>query len=114
MPYIDSKISFALTSAQKETLKSSLGQIITSIPGKSENFLMIGFDDNYTLYFQGKPLEAGAFVEIKIFGTAPPQSLEEVTAKICDLYHHELGILPNHIYIRYQFSEHWGWNGHNF
>ncbi|MGL4737461.1 MAG: phenylpyruvate tautomerase MIF-related protein [Cellulosilyticaceae bacterium] len=114
MPYIDSKVSVTLTDAQKETLKAKLGQIITTIPGKSENYLMIGFQDRYDLFFQGKALDAGAFIEVKIFGKASGAVLEQMTGQICELYHQELGINPKHIYVRYEFSEHWGWNGHNF
>ena len=35
MPFINSKISVALTDAQEQEIKSRLGQAITAIPGKS-------------------------------------------------------------------------------
>lgn len=114
MPYIGSKITLNLSNEQKEQLKSQLGQIIKTIPGKSENFLMVGFEDNYDLYFQGKKMEASAFVEVKLFGKAPEVKLDLVTAQICDLYEKELGISPLHTYVKYECVEHWGWNGHNF
>ena len=114
MPYIDSKITLKLSEDQKEVLKTALGQIISTIPGKSENFLMVGFDDDYSLFFSGKKLEKGAFVEVKIFGSTSDSALEQVTSKICSLYEQELGIPKNTIYVKYEFVDHWGWNGHNF
>ena len=114
MPYIDSKITLKLSEDQKEVLKTALGQIISTIPGKSENFLMVGFDDDYSLFFSGKKLEKGAFVEVKIFGSTSDSALEQVTSKICNLYEQELGIPKNAIYVKYEFVDHWGWNGHNF
>ena len=43
MPFINSKISVALTDAQEQEIKARLGQAITAIPGKSESWLMVGF-----------------------------------------------------------------------
>ena len=49
MPFINSKVSVPLTDSEKETLKGKLGQAISLIPGKSESWLMVGFEDNYSL-----------------------------------------------------------------
>ncbi|PHV71215.1 hypothetical protein CS063_05855 [Sporanaerobium hydrogeniformans] len=114
MPFIDSKVTVKLTEEKKELLKSELGKIITLIPGKSENYLMIGFEDNYSLYFKGNKLEYGAFVEVKIFGTASKTALSEVTAAICCLYEKELHIPPSAVYVKYEEVANWGWNGVNF
>lgn len=114
MPFIDSKITCKLSDVQKETLKTELGNLISIIPGKNENFLMIGFTEEYPLYFSGSKLDKGAFVDVKIFGSTSDAALEELTAKICALYEKELGIPPKAIYVKYEFSTHWGWNGHNF
>ena len=52
MPFIDSKITGEVSREKRETIKSKLGQAI-SIVNKSESFLMVGFEDNYDLYFHG-------------------------------------------------------------
>ena len=114
MPYIDSKITVAISDEKKEQLKTELGKIISLIPGKSETYLMVGFDDNYSLFFAGKELDLGAFIEVKIFGTAPETALSAVTGAICNLYHKELGIPPQNIYVKYEEVSNWGWNGRNF
>ncbi|MCR1952608.1 MULTISPECIES: phenylpyruvate tautomerase MIF-related protein [Clostridium] len=114
MPFIDSKVTVKLSSEEKELLKTKLGNIITKIPGKSENYLMIGFQDEYSLYFRGEELKYGAFVEVKIFGETSKSDLEKVTKEICDLYEKELNIPKDAIYIKYEQVENWGFNGFNF
>jgi len=114
MPFIDSKISCKVSVEKQDELKSALGKLISTIPGKSETFLMVGFNDEYPLYFGGKKLDKGAFVEVKIFGSTSDATLDALTGKICNLYEEELGIPQNCIYVKYEFVDHWGWNGHNF
>ena len=114
MPFINSKVSCKIDASKQETLKSALGQIISTIPGKSENFLMVGFEDEYPLYFGGNKLDKGAFVEVRIFGSASNEILEKLTVQICELYEKELGISPRNLYVTYDFVNHWGWNGSNF
>lgn len=114
MPYIGSKVTVPLTEQKKETLKSELGKIITLIPGKSENYLMIGFEDNYSLYFKGEKLSHGAFVEVKLFGSASKDALNKVTQEICALYLRELNIPSHALYVKYEEVSNWGFNGSNF
>ena len=49
MPFINSKISTSLTEAQETEIKTRLGQAIQTIPGKSENWLMVGFEPDLSL-----------------------------------------------------------------
>ena len=85
MPFINSKISTSLTEAQETEIKTRLGQAIQTIPGKSENWLMVGFEPDYKL-----------------------------TGQICDIFKDVLGIAPDHVYVKYQAVSNWGWNGDNF
>ncbi|MGG7177649.1 phenylpyruvate tautomerase MIF-related protein [Clostridium paraputrificum] len=114
MPYIDSKVTIALSDIEKENLKIELGKIVNEIPGKSEKFLMLGFQDNYSLYFKGEKLKYGAFVEVKLFGRVTEDSMKKVTADICELYKEKLNIPPKSIYIKFEEVDTWGWNGANF
>ncbi|MCM1158662.1 MAG: hypothetical protein NC300_08545 [Bacteroidales bacterium] len=113
MPFIDSKVSVAISAEKEKELKTRLGQIITLLPGKSEAWLMTGFTDNYHLYFRGDNSEASAFIEVKVYGRENPAAFEALTAEITKIYHEVLGISPDHIYIKYEAVAHWGWNGGN-
>lgn len=57
MPFINSKISTSLTKAQETEIKTRLGRAIQTIPGKSESWLMVGFEPDYKLYFRGSNAE---------------------------------------------------------
>ncbi|MDE6625529.1 MAG: hypothetical protein K2K56_04050 [Lachnospiraceae bacterium] len=113
MPYIDSKVSVSISEEQEKELKTRLGQIISLIPGKSEAWLMTGFQDNYHLYFRGDNSQPVAFIEVKVFGRNNPGAFEAMTAEICKIFGDVLGIASDHIYIKYEAVSDWGWNGGN-
>ena len=114
MPFINSKVSVSMTQQQEIELKTRLGQAISLIPGKSENWLMTGFEDNYHLYFRGDNSEPMAFIEVKVFGQENPAAFEKLTAESMNIFNEVLGIAPDHIYIKYEAVANWGWNGGNF
>lgn len=114
MPFINSKISCKITKEQEEMIKAKLGKAIELIPGKSESWLMVGFEDEYTLYFKGVASEKIAFVEVKIFGKADSHDMEKLTQAICDIYDEVLKIPGDKIYITYEEVQNWGYNKFNF
>ena len=110
MPFINSKITVKVSDEKKEVLKSELGKA-AAIIGKPESFLMVGFEDEYCLYFAGNKLEKGAFVSVDLLGSPNSAAFEKMTAKICEK---ELGIPGKNIYVEYRTTKDWGWNGGNF
>lgn len=112
MPFIDSKITVPVSAEKREVIKAELG-VAASIINKPESFLMVGFEDNYDLYMGGKKLDKGAFVSVSLLGSASSEAYNRMTAKICDIYEKELGIPGNAIYVAYQGTKDWGWNGQN-
>ena len=52
MPFINSKITLKLSDEKKESIKAKLGEAAMLI-GKPESYLMVGFEDEYCLYFDG-------------------------------------------------------------
>lgn len=113
MPFINSKVTVKMSEEKKESVKRQLGEVISLIPGKSENWLMVGFDDGYDLYFQGNKDGESAFVDVSVYGGATPQVFDKLTGEICRIYESELGIPKNRIYVKYQEIPNWGWNGGN-
>lgn len=114
MPSIDTKVSVKITKEKEEALKSKLGKAIELIPGKSEDWLMLSFQDECTMYFKGSKQEPVAFVEVKILGKATNDAYDRLTAAITDALQEELCIPSSQIYVKYEEVEHWGWNGKNF
>lgn len=113
MPFINSKVTVKLSPEKEETIKRRLGEAVTAIPGKSESWLMVGFEDEYSLYFKGEKCERAAFIDVKVFGSPDSQAFGRMTGQLCRIYEEELGIPAEKIYIAYQATPDWGWNGGN-
>ncbi|MCM1132035.1 MAG: phenylpyruvate tautomerase MIF-related protein [Ruminococcus flavefaciens] len=113
MPFINLKTNIMVSDEKKTALKSAFGQVIETIPGKSEAWLMVGIEPEYTLYFKGDDTPT-AMVDVSVFGTENPSAFNVLTRKICDLLNQELGIEKSRIYVKYETTQHWGWNGSNF
>ncbi len=113
MPMINSKITVSVPQEKRDILKSELGKAV-SILGKPESYLMLGFEDNYDLYFAGKKMDKGAFVSVQLFGKVNPDSANKMTERICKIYSDVLDIPGDGIYVTYQGISDWGWNGSNF
>lgn len=114
MPCIQTKVNVKITKEKEELIKAKLGKAIELVPGKSESWLMLSFEDECRLYFKGDSQQAIAFVEVKLFGTAGNEAYNKLTAAITEILNQELDISPSQIYIKYEEVSHWGWNGSNF
>ena len=113
MPFINSKITVPVPQEKRDILKAEFGKAITEL-GKTESYLMLGFEDNYDLYFAGKKLQKGACVSVQLLGAIDSSKSEKMTARICDILHNHLDIPGNAVYVTYQGIKDWGWNGGNF
>ena len=113
MPFIDTKLTQKLTDPQKELIKSRMGEAIKSL-NKTEDYLMVGIVDGYDLYFGGKKLEKGAYVEVSLLGSAPSAAYEKMTEQICWILDDVLGIPGKAVYVTYHGLQDRGWNGSNF
>lgn len=113
MPMIDSKITVPVSEEKKDILKAEFGKAV-SVLGKSESYLMVGFEDNYSLYFGGKKLEKGAVVSVQLLGEVDAQASSRMSAEICAILSRELGIPGDKVYITYSGFKNWGWNSGNF
>ena len=114
MPFIDAKLNVSLSKEKERVLKTKLGEAIALFPGKSEFWLMIRFADNCRMWFRGYDSFPVAMVEIQLFGSAEAELCNKMTATVCALFEEELGIAPDHVYVKYEFCDTWGWNGENF
>ena len=113
MPFIDSKVSFKMSDEQKSVVKTKLGEAIT-LMNKTEAYLMVGFKDEYDLYFAGGKVERGAYVEVSVFGELKPELCGNMTQAICSIFKDELDIPSDRVYITYHGIKNWGWNGKKF
>ena len=114
MPFINTKLNVALSAEKEAALKAKLGEAITCFPGKSEYWLMMSFTDNCRMWFRGYNNFPIAYVEIQLFGTADSDTCDKMTKTVCKIFKEELNISPEHVYVKYEFVDEWGWNNENF
>jgi len=107
MPFILVNTSKHLEPSQKENIKTALGELITIIPNKTEKALMINISDGNTMYFGGEAMENCAYIDIRLYGSAPFQSKSELTESVYKMLKDIVGLTENQIYI--SFSEHSTW-----
>lgn len=114
MPYIEVKTNIKLSGDTQAVLKSQIADVLAaSFPGKTENWLMLSFVPECSMYFGGSDAPC-MFLDTAIFGSQTNAAYDAMTAGICDLIEKECGIPKNRIYIKYEEVSHWGWNSMNF
>lgn len=113
MPYIRTQVNIPLPRDRETALKEAFGDAISILPGKSEHWLMLEFQEDCRMYFQGNE-EPCAFVEVKLFGSAKPMFYQTMTETVTAILQRELSIPAQRIYVQYEECAHWGHNGSNF
>jgi len=113
MPFINTKTTAEITPEKELILKNEFGKAISFL-GKSETWLMLNFEDNQKMYFQGKNDSPIAIAEISLFGRASSSAYDKMTSAVTEVLSSQLGISPSNVYVKYDEVDTWGWNGHNF
>lgn len=114
MPCIETKVNITISKEKEEAMIRDFGKSIGALDGKTENWLMLSFEDNCRLAFKGKTDMPIAFVEVKFYGSANSSSCEKMSEAIFAILKKELDIDPANAYVKYEATENWGWNGRNF
>ncbi len=114
MPMISTKTTTPITKEQELILKEKFGKAIEILPGKTEAWLMLGFEDNCRLWFRGDNSAPLAYIEVSALGKISPSSAKELTAEICNICKDVLGIDGSGVYVKYEETDKWGYNGVNF
>lgn len=113
MPFINTKVTTEITHEQELVLKEKYGKVLSLI-GKSEAYLMLNFEENCRLWFGGSNDEDCAFVDVSLLHSAPKASYEKLTVEICKILSQELSIPSNRIYVKFEETENWGYDGFMF
>ena len=114
MPFLISRVNIPVSRRQEVELKTRLGKAIELVPGKSEEYLLLGFEDNCRLWLRGGDSEPIAYIEANIFGNERHLGYDAFTAEVTHAFHDVLGVAPDRIYINYTDAPAWGAGGGNF
>lgn len=113
MPYIELKTNRQITPEKARELSAHMGQIISDIPGKSEQWLMTELEGDRFMTFAGSDAPC-AMVSVSIFGKADGESYERMTRDVCEKVSESLDISTDRIYVKYSEISDWGWDSRNF
>ncbi len=115
MPYIDNKITVPVSDEKREALKHAYGDAI-SVFGKTEEWVMVHIEDNSELFFGGKKLDRGAYVDVNLMGEIEDDAVLEYTKRVCKVLEDELDIPGKNVYITFHNipTSHWGWDSQTF
>lgn len=112
MPFIMTKVNRKVTKEQELQLKAGLGKAISFVPGKSEEVLMVGIEDQYHLYLRGDETQALAYISVAIYGTADHQGYDRLNLAITELFYKVLHVNPENLFIDYEDIKSWGTSGY--
>ena len=111
MPFIKVKTSCPITNEQEIRIKSLMGKAIELVPNKSEEYLLLEFDDHCRLWLGGKNDEPIVYINVAIFGNEEHYGYGAFTTKITHIFAETLGISLDHIYLKFEDIIAWGVHG---
>lgn len=111
MPFIAVKPQGKLTQEQKEDISRGMGKIVSILPGKRESDLMLDISEGQTLYFAGKAVKKGAYVDVHMNGDVDFESKKDFTQAIFSLLWQVCGMSKDEIYITFSIFDEVGRRG---
>ena len=113
MPFINAKFSDTVTPGKEIEIKSALGEAITLL-GKPERYLMVEIEDNRRLYFGGRNDQPIAYFDVSLLHSAPRQSYEKLTARLCEIAKEYMNVDCSNVYVKFEETENWGYDSFMF
>ena len=114
MPMIITKTNTSITKEQEATLTRAFGEAIALLPGKSEEWLMLSFEDGARMAFRGVSDRELCYIEVNLLGVATREAYDNLTARLCEVVSETLGVPGDGIYVKYEEAKTWGYDGFNF
>jgi len=113
MPLLKVHSSSKLSPADYESLSSSLTSLVAMTLEKSEDFIMVLFEQTNFQIFGANSAEPSMYIEFKNVGDLSPEITTRLSALIADLFKKVIDLEPSRMYIEFQPTERhlWGWNG---
>ena len=113
MPYISTTTNTKITKDKEAELTKALGEVMQRVAGKSEEWLMLSFNDNARMAFRGDNDDM-AILEVSFLGQFTAEVYDALTEELCAVASRIIGVPTNRIYIKYCPTATWGYDGFNF
>lgn len=113
MPFIRTTTNVHITEEKELILKSEFGKAISLVSGKAECYLMLAFEGDRMMAYQGDNKAPLAMVEVQLLGESDSSELNALTAALTRTLGEVLGIDASRVYVNHSFYSYWGVGGHN-
>lgn len=114
MPFVTSRVNVPISAEQETDLKSRIGKAIELIPGKSEAYLLLSFEDNCRLWLRGDNKAPIAYIETNVFGNEDHSGFEHFAYAVTEAFSAILHIPPENVYIKFDDIKVWSVSGMAF
>ena len=114
MPFINTVTTKEISKEKKSELTKRYGEVISTLPGKSEGWLMLKFEGGAEMAFRGDAESDCAMIEVELYGGADASAMNALTGKISEILNTALSIPKDRIYVKYFSTPAWGYDGENF
>lgn len=111
MPFVIARVNMPVNKDQELEIKTRLGKAIERIPGKNEQFLLFGIEDEFHFYLRGDGEQKAAYIEAAIFGNEDHVGFDAFAAESTAVFQQVLGIPAGNIYIKFDDIGTWSVNG---
>ena len=101
---------FQLTLRQENEIAKRTGELITILPGKKEENLMLHMEDNQIMYFRGEDIPC-MMVAIKLYKSIDFDAKKKFTEELIKMIKETTNIEPNDIYVSFDEYQTWGKQG---
>lgn len=110
MPFIRVTTNRKLTLHQEVEIKEELGKLITILPNKKEENLMIHMEDNQIMYFRGED-EKCMMVTIALYKESPLEAKQQFTREMTAMLEAVTSIPVKDQYVSFMEYPNWGKQG---
>lgn len=107
MPYINTTTTKKITEEQRLELINTFGKLIEIIPGKIEEYLMLNFEGEAKMAYQGDANQDCAILAVDILGAAEEKYLARLSDELCLAVNRVLGVPTERIYVKFGVYDHW-------
>ena len=111
MPFVIAKVNVPVSKKQESEVKTLIGKAIENVPGKDENYLLFGIEDDYHFYLRGDGNQKIAYIQANIFGNEDHIGFDRFGAEMTAVFHQVLGIPQENIYIKFDDIKVWSVGG---
>lgn len=110
MPFIRVTTNRKLTLRQEIEIKTGLGKLISILPGKKEENLMVHIEDNQIMYFQGEDKRC-MMTSVSLYKHSPLEAKQEFAKQMTAMLETVTGVERKDQYVSFSEFENWGKQG---